>query len=77
MVEGIFASLPVRAALFQSGRFKLSSNGGAQQVEFAHPFQQKPRLIAWLMPGAPAVMSRIPAESIALTSSGENKFFFE
>lgn len=70
-VEAVFVTLPVRADMFQSGRFKAPVPAPSTfHVNYTFPFIQKPRLNAWALGGTPPTMTKIPSENILITLTG-------
>eukprot|EP01105_Mastigella_eilhardi_P006423 TRINITY_DN17_c0_g3_i1.p1 TRINITY_DN17_c0_g3~~TRINITY_DN17_c0_g3_i1.p1 ORF type:complete len:891 (+),score=239.83 TRINITY_DN17_c0_g3_i1:205-2673(+) len=65
--ETIFASLPVRAASFQSGRFRI--RGPAETVSFSHPFRTKPRFSAWIMLNNAPGIYRVSQDTMSVTET--------
>ncbi|KAH3768040.1 Vacuolar protein sorting-associated protein 9a [Pelomyxa schiedti] len=71
MVEGLFSALPVRAAMFQSGRFSVvwgASDSSTRMIEFSHPFTVKPHVCAWLV-GSTGIY-RVSSEQLTVTQMG-------
>lgn len=65
VAEGIFAQMPVRAAMFQSGRLRVAN--ASEIVSFSQPFPSKPKVSVWVV-GALGVI-KLPNENVVATNS--------
>eukprot|EP01105_Mastigella_eilhardi_P025313 TRINITY_DN6849_c0_g1_i1.p1 TRINITY_DN6849_c0_g1~~TRINITY_DN6849_c0_g1_i1.p1 ORF type:complete len:858 (-),score=204.72 TRINITY_DN6849_c0_g1_i1:108-2624(-) len=65
--DNVFASLPVRAEAFQSGRLRV--HVGSECVSFSRPLKGNLKVFAWVML-TQSTMARVPACSIQATDSG-------
>ncbi|KAH3746169.1 tyrosine protein kinase [Pelomyxa schiedti] len=72
MAEGIFANLPTRAIMVQSGQQRTNStSGGVVSVTFNDPFPSSPKVFAWLFGyREQAPLNTVPSSKIAASQTG-------
>lgn len=65
VAEAIFAQMPVRASMFQSGRLRVANP--VETITFAQQFPTKPKISVWIV-GALGVI-KLPNENVVATTT--------